>query len=229
MKNVHMRLPRRTIFAVPLLGLAACATTTFVIQQYEGDALEASRVAVLRVNGGTDIVIVAFDGEELNYSQTDESSRVHIEMLPGMHEITVGNLADPLRRVNETEFLAEAGKVYRLTLDKPGGEALGDWRPLVWVVDADTDRTLSTAKTGDANAKSAASASNATAAPVVGEPRSAPATDAPPASAPTTTSTKDAASPPGSAGSATAAPTSVPAVAPTSAPAASPSVPESQP
>jgi hypothetical protein len=130
-------------FLLFALLLVACGTATFVVQQYAGEPLHPERISVLRVNGGTDVVVVSLDGEELNYSQPDSAARVHIEMLPGVHEIDVGDLSDPLRRVVSVRFAAEPGKVYRLTLDRmAAGASFRPWKAVVWEVDRSSDRAL---------------------------------------------------------------------------------------
>jgi hypothetical protein len=136
-------ITRRSFALLALLSLS-CGTATFVVQQYDGAPLDPSRISVLRVNGGTDVVVVALDGEELDYTQSDSNARAHIEMLPGVHEVEVGDLSDPLQRVVSLRFRAQAGKVYRLTLDRMGtGQSLRPWKALVWEVDRASDRTLS--------------------------------------------------------------------------------------
>ncbi len=53
----------------------------------------------------------ALDGEPLGYELHDRSSRVHIEMLPGEHELALAEAPElPAKR---RRFRAEAGKVYR--------------------------------------------------------------------------------------------------------------------
>jgi hypothetical protein len=88
---------------------------------------------------------VALDGEELSYVQDDRNTRVHIEMLPGKHEVDIGNVDDPLRRIVTLDFVAEAGKVYRVTLDElEAGSLMRPWNALMWEVDRDSDRALHT-------------------------------------------------------------------------------------
>lgn len=130
-------------FLLFALLLVACGTATFVVQQYAGEPLHPDRISVLRVNGGTDVVVVSLDGEELNYSQADSTARVHVEMLPGVHEVDVGDLSDPLRRVVSVRFAAEPGKVYRLTLDRmAAGASFRPWKAVVWEVESSSDRAL---------------------------------------------------------------------------------------
>lgn len=210
-----MRLPRRGLIGFALV-LISCGTATFVVQQYEGEPRDPASISVLRVNGGTDVVIVALDGEELNYMQTDPDARAHIEMLPGIHEADVGDLSDPLRRVVTVRFRAEAGKVYRLLLDRMGAApSLRPPRVLVWEVDRNSDRALSVVPPV---LPSAAPSVTATPTPTPGpHPPRAPAASAP-------TAAPSLASPP-------AASTSSPGTGAvgTAAPERAPSVPSSEP
>lgn len=130
--------------ALAIVGLVTCGTATFVVQQYDGPELPADRIAVLRVNGGSRVVFVGLDGEELSYYERDRNSRVHIEVLPGVHEVDIGFVDDPFRRVQSVRFRAQPGKVYRVTIDSidPASTSRA-WRPIVWEVDRESDRALS--------------------------------------------------------------------------------------
>jgi hypothetical protein len=163
-----------------------------VVQQYDGEPLNLARVSILRVNGGSDVVVVALDAEELNYSNGDSSTRAHIEMLPGLHEVDVGDLSDPLRRVVTVRFRAEAGKVYRLTLDRVEATAsLRAPRVVVWEVDRQSVRTLAVvppapeAGTPSASSSPSAPAPTGPAAPGAVVVPGAPAPSVAPSSAPT--------------------------------------------
>jgi hypothetical protein len=205
----------RRSFALLALVSLSCGTATFVVQQYDGVPLDPSRISVLRVNGGTDVVVVALDGEELDYTQSDSDARAHIEMLPGVHEVEVGDLSDPLQRVVSVRFRAQAGKVYRLTLDRMGaGQSLRPWKALVWEVDRSSDRTLAVVPL--LPPEGAASATSASASPPSAPTPSAPASamqsaaapPAEPAPVPSATATGATTSPPAPTASASPAPTS---------------------
>lgn len=88
-----------------------CGKATFIVQQYDGSPLAEDQVAILRLNGDDPVRLEALDGEPLGYELHDRASRVHIEMLPGEHELALaeGPELPPKRR----RFRAEAGKVYR--------------------------------------------------------------------------------------------------------------------
>ncbi len=94
--------------------VVACGTATFIVQQYDGDPLPSERVSILRIHGGDEARIAALDGEPLNFSLRDTNTRVHIEMLPGQHEVAV---TEPITGLSQSRrFRAEPGKVYRVRI-----------------------------------------------------------------------------------------------------------------
>lgn len=125
------------------LALSACGVATFIVQQYDGEPISQERIAILRVNGGDPVRLEELDGEILAYELHERGSRVHIEMLPGEHEL---GLADgqglPLKR---RRFVAEAGKVYRPMVFRDPLAALptmGDWAVAIYEVDRDSDHII---------------------------------------------------------------------------------------
>jgi len=101
---------RSYVFGATLL-VAGCGTATFVVQQYDGNPLPREQIALLRVNGGDPLRLEALDGERLSYQLRDSATRIHVELLPGVHELTV---SDPDEGLPQTRrFRAQAGKVYR--------------------------------------------------------------------------------------------------------------------
>jgi hypothetical protein len=122
------------------VALSACGVATFIVQQYEGEPLANDRIAILRVNGGDRVRLEELDGEVLAYELHERGSRVHIEMLPGEHEL---GLADgpglPLKR---RRFVAEAGKVYRPMVFRnpiPRQRSADVWAVAIYEVDRDSD------------------------------------------------------------------------------------------
>lgn len=116
----------------------ACGVATFIVQQYEGEPLASERIAVLRLNGDASVRLEELDGEILAYELNDRGSRVHIEMLPGEHEI---GLADgsglPIKR---RRFVAEAGRVYRPMVFRPPSPAPETaWLVAIYEVERDSD------------------------------------------------------------------------------------------
>jgi hypothetical protein len=123
----------------------ACTTATFVVQQYAGDPLPAHKIAILRITGGGDEYIAALDGEGLGFQLDDPRDRVHVEMLPGTHEISIGINGDD--RVVTRLFEARGGKVYRAVVLRNRLQR-DNWGRLTWTlgvfeVDGGSDELLS--------------------------------------------------------------------------------------
>lgn len=132
----------RTLAAAGLLAATGCTPATFIVQQYDGEPRTKTEVAILRINGSEPLRLEELDGEVLAYELHDRGSRVHIELLPGEHEI---GLADgpglPLKR---RRFVAAPGQVYRPMVfhtDNQASEDLprGAWVVAIYEVDADSD------------------------------------------------------------------------------------------
>jgi hypothetical protein len=124
------------------LLMGGCGTATFIVQQYDGKPLPRERIALLRINGGSALRLESLDGERLNYELKGLENRVHIEMLPGVHEIGVSDPEDGLLQVRR--FRAEPGKVYRPALiDAPqAGGRLAARVFALFEVSADDDQVL---------------------------------------------------------------------------------------
>jgi hypothetical protein len=95
---------------LPLLH--ACGGPTFIVQQYAGAARPREAISVIRVNGQDTIVLVALDGEDIA-TRVPDDARLHVEVLPGKHSVTIGDLADTAEPARTASFMAEAGKTYR--------------------------------------------------------------------------------------------------------------------
>jgi hypothetical protein len=132
---------RRVVLAAALL-MGGCGTATFIVQQYDGKPLPRERIALLRINGGSALRLESLDGERLNYELKGLDNRVHIEMLPGVHEIGVSDPEDGLLQVRR--FRAQPGKVYRPALiDAPqAGGRLATRVFALFEVSADDDQVL---------------------------------------------------------------------------------------
>ncbi len=113
-RSASSRFGPRRGWPLLMVLLIACGTATFVVQQYHGDPLPSERVAILRINGGDEARIAALDGEPLNYTLRDTNTRVHLEMLPGQHEVVVSESITGLTQ--SRRFRAEPGKVYRVRI-----------------------------------------------------------------------------------------------------------------
>jgi hypothetical protein len=96
-------------------ALSGCAGPTFVVQQYPGAVRPKESIAILRVNGNEPVRLATLDDEDLAGEPIASDSRLHIEMLPGKHVVTVLNANAPQEPGAPLAFEAQAGKVYRVT------------------------------------------------------------------------------------------------------------------
>jgi hypothetical protein len=100
---------------------------------------------VLRLNGDDPVRLEALDGEPLGYELHDRASRVHIEMLPGEHELALAEAPElPAKR---RRFRAQAGKVYRPLLvrtntDGPIIPGVTGWVVGIYEVDSSSDEIV---------------------------------------------------------------------------------------
>ena len=79
-------------------------------------------IAIIRVNGGSASQVVTLDGEPVG-SGVGKGTRLHIEVMPGVHEVGVVAPDSGMRPVG-VRFVAEAGRVYRAetpTASQPNG------------------------------------------------------------------------------------------------------------
>lgn len=95
---------------------AGCAGPTFVVQQYAGAARPKETIATLRVNGADAVRLATLDAEDVT-APLVEDGRLHIELLPGRHALSVRNVKAPEGRPASVVFQAEAGKVYRVAFE----------------------------------------------------------------------------------------------------------------
>ncbi len=115
------------------LTLAACPGPTFIVQQYKGPVRERDTIAILRVNGSDSVRLLTLDDEDIA-APIQEDSRLHIEMLPAKHVVTVANAKAPSERYDPLVFQAEANRVYRVAFVDTGAR--------IFEVDRGTDKTL---------------------------------------------------------------------------------------
>jgi hypothetical protein len=122
----------RIVLCISLVGLFACllaacpAGPTYIVQQYKGAPRAQETIAVLRVNGKDPIRLETLDDEEITARVADDA-RLHVELLPGRHTLSVRG-GEPGKRIS---FQAEAGKVYRVAIEEAA--------PHVHEVDRDSD------------------------------------------------------------------------------------------
>lgn len=117
-------------------ALAACGGPTFIVQQYSGPVRDPDSIAVLRVNGDGNVVLISLDGEPVR-TRVAEDARLHVEMLPGPHSLAIADLADSARPLGRARFVAEPGRVYR-----PVFASVGPGGARVMEVDASSDAPL---------------------------------------------------------------------------------------
>lgn len=108
-----MRVLVTTVVLALAASFTACVGPTFVVQGYPGPAREPYSVAVLRVNGGDSVRLHYLDGEDVRAPIVSDG-RLHIELLPGRHEVSAFDEKDAARRAPPVAFSGEAGKVYRV-------------------------------------------------------------------------------------------------------------------
>ncbi|CAN5924817.1 hypothetical protein BH11MYX4_BH11MYX4_44930 [soil metagenome] len=104
----------RLLVVVALSLGAGCGGPTFVVQQYAGPVRPRETIATLRVNGFDAVRLSTLDNEDVT-APLVEDGRLHIELLPGRHALTVRNAKAPDERPAAIVFEAEPGKVYRVT------------------------------------------------------------------------------------------------------------------
>lgn len=93
--------------------LSGCPGPTFVVQQYTGPQRDNASIAVLRVNASDAVRLVVLDDENLDVP-LESDSRLHIEILPGRHTLSVRSAMSG-ERLEALVLEAEPGKVYRVT------------------------------------------------------------------------------------------------------------------
>jgi hypothetical protein len=121
----------RVLYALLFVVLVSCMGPTFIVQQYNGPPRPRETIATLRVNGAESVRLLFLDGEDVA-APVASDSRLHIEVLPGKHALTARNGDDRLAPSGSFDFVAEAGKVYRVVFT---GEAAH-----LWEVDRDSDK-----------------------------------------------------------------------------------------
>ena len=129
----------------------ACGQVTFVVQAYPGAARSAEQVSVVRINRDAPVRVVSVDGDPLGSQPLDSDARLHVEILPGKHELIIENEHVPVEKTKVVRFLAEPGRTYRVLAanrewhvhSAPRKPARGTtWSPLVYEVDTAGDRLL---------------------------------------------------------------------------------------
>jgi len=126
---------------VLLAGLAAaCGVPTFILQQYDGPVQGPEKVAIVRFEGKDVVDLISLDGSVAD-AHVPEDARLHVEMLPGKHALTVANRMTPQAPPNRVVFLAEPGRFYQVAFLPPPPN---EWIPRahVFEIEASSGRRL---------------------------------------------------------------------------------------
>jgi hypothetical protein len=91
---------------------AACGGPTFIVQQYEGAPRSRDAVAIIRLNGDDPIQVLDIDRSPVNV-RVGSGTRMHIEVLPGEHTVTVVDAEHPDGTSQFVRFRTEPAKLYR--------------------------------------------------------------------------------------------------------------------
>lgn len=110
---------RRFALTLALGAVSACSPSTFVMQGYKGPERPAETLAILRINGAEGVQLLELDAQPAGVPVSADA-RLHIELLPGEHELVLLNRSQDPPFAEPVGFLAEAGRVYR-----PGFASLG--------------------------------------------------------------------------------------------------------
>lgn len=146
-------MQRRSVFLT--LGIASllvslgCGQVTYIVQQYDGPVRDRDEVSILRLAPGDPAQIIAMDGDALGRQDLESDVRVHIEMLPGKHQLEVENPQSARKTTQRVAFIAEPGRTYRVVLadrewhaKKSAPDRAGAWSPLVYELDGSSDDLL---------------------------------------------------------------------------------------
>jgi hypothetical protein len=135
-----------SIWMVGLVALTAlgCGRVTYVLQQYDGPVRAPELVSVLRIQHDDSAQIVAIDGEALGQQSFASDVRLHIEMLPGKHTLSVKNPAMGESATQQVQVIAEPGRIYRVVLTDRAWHTQrakvsppGTWSALIYEVQRD--------------------------------------------------------------------------------------------
>jgi hypothetical protein len=133
------------LLGFPAASMASCAGLTFVVQTYEGPPRPKETVAILRANGGAGPELVSVDGEPMRV-MLEKGNRLHVEVLPGIHEVELAAPETGLGRAIPVHILAESGKVYRFELRALDSSTTrlseSAWEALAYEVDRKSDALL---------------------------------------------------------------------------------------
>lgn len=123
------------------LAIAGCGTVTYVLQQYGGDPRPAESISIVRIANDDPLHISTIDGEPLDV-RLQSDTRVHVEILPGVHVLGVYRPDARIPVEQKVRFKAEAGQVYGVVMAEapPGGAT--PWAGRVFEIDRSTGTAL---------------------------------------------------------------------------------------
>ena len=145
----RMRRPSTSFFfglALLLALSSGCGQVTYIVQQYDGPVRDRDEVSILRLKPGDPAQIVSMDGDALGRQVLDSDTRLHIEMLPGKHQLEVENPKALSASTQRVQFIAEPGRTYCVVLadrawhaQKPQVARPNTWSPLVYELQGSSD------------------------------------------------------------------------------------------
>lgn len=125
-------------FCVSGLSISACGGPTFIVQQYDGAPRPPEAVAILRFQGDEAVQLVTLDGARAD-AALEEDVRLHVEVLPGAHTLSVADKRRPELGVHRLAFRARGGGVYRVVLAQNPGV---NTKARIYEVDRDSNALL---------------------------------------------------------------------------------------
>jgi hypothetical protein len=137
MRPVGTNLRALALFAGLALG---CGVPTFILQQYDGPVQPAERVAIVRFNGKDTVELVSIDGSVADAHVPDDA-RLHVEVLPGKHVLSVANRMTPQAPPSRVAFVAEPSRTYQVVFLPPKTD---EWvsRPSVFEIEPGSGQRL---------------------------------------------------------------------------------------
>ncbi len=122
------------LLVAALLSLAGCGTVTYVLQEYGGEPRPADTIAIVRITSTDPLHVSTVDGDPLDV-RLDSDTRVHVEMLPGVHVLGVYRPDSEIPIEQKVRFVASAGRTYAVVMaEAPRGSAT-PWAGRVYEID----------------------------------------------------------------------------------------------
>lgn len=123
------------------LTLTGCGTVTYVLQEYGGEPRPAGSIAIVRITSTDPLRVSSVDGDPLDV-RLDSDTRVHVEMLPGVHVLGVYRPDSAVPVEQKVRFLASPGRTYAVVMaEAPPGSAT-PWVGRVYEIDKSSGTPL---------------------------------------------------------------------------------------